>query len=44
MTLISDVTNLIKAKQNQAWADIAKRLAHEIKNPLTPIVLSGRTN
>lgn len=38
--LISDVTNLIKAKQNQAWADIAKRLAHEIKNPLTPIVLS----
>ncbi|MBX9598469.1 MAG: GHKL domain-containing protein [Burkholderiales bacterium] len=41
MTLISDVTNLIKAKQNQAWADIAKRLAHEIKNPLTPIVLSA---
>jgi nitrogen fixation/metabolism regulation signal transduction histidine kinase len=41
MTLISDVTNLVKAKQNQAWADIAKRLAHEIKNPLTPIVLSA---
>lgn len=41
ITLISDVTNLIKAKQNQAWADIAKRLAHEIKNPLTPIVLSA---
>lgn len=41
MTLINDVTNLIKAKQNQAWADIAKRLAHEIKNPLTPIVLSA---
>jgi nitrogen fixation/metabolism regulation signal transduction histidine kinase len=35
------VTNLVKAKQNQAWADIAKRLAHEIKNPLTPIVLSA---
>lgn len=41
ITLISDVTNLIKAKQNKAWADIAKRLAHEIKNPLTPIVLSA---
>jgi len=41
ITLINDVTNLIKAKQNQAWADIAKRLAHEIKNPLTPIVLSA---
>lgn len=41
ITIISDVTNLIKAKQNQAWADIAKRLAHEIKNPLTPIVLSA---
>lgn len=41
MALLSDVTNLIKAKQNQAWADIAKRMAHEIKNPLTPIVLSA---
>ncbi|MDD3265584.1 MAG: ATP-binding protein [Burkholderiales bacterium] len=41
ITLISDVTNLIIARQNQAWADIAKRLAHEIKNPLTPIVLSA---
>ena len=41
MALVSDVTNLVKAKQNQAWADIAKRLAHEIKNPLTPIVLSA---
>jgi len=41
MALLGDVTNLIKAKQNQAWADIAKRMAHEIKNPLTPIVLSA---
>ena len=41
MILISDITNLMSAKQNEVWAEIAKRLAHEIKNPLTPIVLSA---
>lgn len=41
MLLVNDVTNLIQAKQNETWAEIAKRLAHEIKNPLTPIVLSA---
>jgi len=39
--LISDVTNLIQIRENQMWSDIAKRLAHEIKNPLTPIVISA---
>ena len=41
MVLINDVTNLMAAKQNEVWSEIAKRLAHEIKNPLTPIVLSA---
>lgn len=41
LLIINDITNIVKAKQNEAWAEIAKRLAHEIKNPLTPIVLSA---
>ncbi|MBM3506267.1 MAG: PAS domain-containing sensor histidine kinase [Alphaproteobacteria bacterium] len=36
-----DVTELITAQRNAAWADIARRIAHEIKNPLTPIQLSA---
>ena len=36
-----DVTNLISAQRTAAWADIARRIAHEIKNPLTPIQLSA---
>lgn len=35
-----DITNLISAQRFAAWADIARRIAHEIKNPLTPIQLS----
>jgi two-component system, NtrC family, nitrogen regulation sensor histidine kinase NtrY len=34
-------TNLVSAQRNSAWADIARRIAHEIKNPLTPIQLSA---
>jgi len=36
-----DITQLVSAQRNSAWADIARRIAHEIKNPLTPIQLSA---
>ncbi|MGI9482514.1 MAG: ATP-binding protein [Hyphomicrobiales bacterium] len=36
-----DITELVTAQRNSAWADIARRIAHEIKNPLTPIQLSA---
>ncbi|MEM6710933.1 MAG: PAS domain-containing sensor histidine kinase [Pseudomonadota bacterium] len=36
-----DVSNLVAAQRSSAWADIARRIAHEIKNPLTPIQLSA---
>lgn len=36
-----DITDLLTAQRNAAWADIAQRIAHEIKNPLTPIQLSA---
>jgi two-component system, NtrC family, nitrogen regulation sensor histidine kinase NtrY len=38
---IDDVTELVFAQRTSAWADIARRIAHEIKNPLTPIQLSA---
>jgi two-component system nitrogen regulation sensor histidine kinase NtrY len=36
-----DVTELLGAQRKAAWADVARRIAHEIKNPLTPIQLSA---
>ena len=36
-----DVTEMVAAQRNAAWSDIARRIAHEIKNPLTPIQLSA---
>ena len=36
-----DVTELVVAQRTAAWADVARRIAHEIKNPLTPIQLSA---
>ncbi|MBI4725479.1 MAG: hypothetical protein HY765_11035 [Rhodomicrobium sp.] len=36
-----DVTELTVAQRTSAWADVARRIAHEIKNPLTPIQLSA---
>jgi len=36
-----DISELVTAQRNSAWADIARRIAHEIKNPLTPIQLSA---
>ncbi|MGR4865010.1 ATP-binding protein [Caulobacter sp. LARHSG274] len=36
-----DITRLVAAQRNAAWKDVARRIAHEIKNPLTPIQLSA---
>ena len=36
-----DISQLISAQRNAAWGDVARRIAHEIKNPLTPIQLSA---
>ncbi len=36
-----DITRLVTAQRNAAWRDVARRIAHEIKNPLTPIQLSA---
>lgn len=37
---LDDITALVQAQRNAAWSDVARRVAHEIKNPLTPITLS----
>ncbi len=37
---LDDITELVSAQRTSAWADVARRIAHEIKNPLTPIILS----
>lgn len=39
---IDDVTELVKAQSMSAWRDVARRIAHEIKNPLTPISLAAQ--
>ena len=39
--VFDDITGLIQAQRNAAWGEVARRLAHEIKNPLTPIQLSA---
>ncbi|MCC6475103.1 MAG: HAMP domain-containing protein, partial [Burkholderiales bacterium] len=41
VVVFDDVTQLILAQREAAWAEVARRLAHEIKNPLTPIQLSA---
>lgn len=38
---LDDITDLLSAQRTGAWADVARRIAHEIKNPLTPIQLSA---
>lgn len=38
---VDDITDLVTAQRSSAWADVARRIAHEIKNPLTPIQLSA---
>ncbi len=39
--VIDDITEVVRAEHDAAWGEVAKRLAHEIKNPLTPIRLSA---
>lgn len=41
VVVFDDITQLIKAQRDAAWGEVARRLAHEIKNPLTPIQLSA---
>ena len=41
LIVFDDITTLIQAQRNAAWGEVARRLAHEIKNPLTPIQLSA---
>jgi len=41
VVVFDDITALIQAQRDAAWAEVARRLAHEIKNPLTPIQLSA---
>ncbi|MCL2160627.1 MAG: ATP-binding protein [Betaproteobacteria bacterium] len=41
VVVFDDITRLIEAQRTAAWAEVARRLAHEIKNPLTPIQLSA---
>ena len=39
--VFDDITTLLQAQRDAAWGEVARRLAHEIKNPLTPIQLSA---
>ena len=41
LIVFDDITELVSAQRAQAWTEVARRLAHEIKNPLTPIQLSA---
>ncbi len=41
VVVFDDITAMIQAQRNAAWGEVARRLAHEIKNPLTPIQLSA---
>ncbi|GAA6141315.1 ATP-binding protein [Hydrogenophaga sp. 5NK40-0174] len=41
LLVFDDVTELVSAQRSKAWGEVARRLAHEIKNPLTPIQLSA---
>lgn len=41
IVVFDDITHLLQAQRDAAWAEVARRLAHEIRNPLTPIQLSA---
>jgi nitrogen fixation/metabolism regulation signal transduction histidine kinase len=41
VVVFDDVTDLVQAQRDAAWGEVARRLAHEVKNPLTPIQLSA---
>ncbi len=42
--VFDDITTLLQAQRDAAWGEVARRLAHEIKNPLTPIQLVRRAH
>jgi nitrogen fixation/metabolism regulation signal transduction histidine kinase len=41
IVVFDDISDVISAQRSIAWGEVARRLAHEIKNPLTPIQLSA---
>src|SRR5260370_7879658 len=41
VVVFEDLSDLLKAQKQAAWREVARRVAHEIKNPLTPIALSA---
>ncbi len=41
VVVFDEITDMVQAQRNAAWGEVARRLAHEIKNPLTPIQLSA---
>ncbi len=41
VVVVEDITELLRAQKQTAWSEVARRVAHEIKNPLTPIALSA---
>ena len=41
LLVMDDISEIVSAQRSQAWGEVARRLAHEIKNPLTPIQLSA---
>ena len=41
MLVFEDLSDLLRAQKQAAWREVARRVAHEIKNPLTPIALSA---
>jgi nitrogen fixation/metabolism regulation signal transduction histidine kinase len=41
LMVFDDITEVVSAQRSEAWSEVARRLAHEIKNPLTPIQLSA---
>ncbi len=42
MLVLDDLTEMLRAQKSAAWQEVARRIAHEIKNPLTPIQLSSQ--
>ncbi len=44
VVVLEDTSELLRAQKSAAWHEVARRVAHEIKNPLTPIALSRRTH
>ena len=42
LVVFDDMTELIRAQRAAAWKEVARRIAHEVKNPLTPIQLSAQ--